>query len=256
MGLPYSRHRRARALAAVAIAWLRATASAAAGIARAPCATRRTKGTCANGATILRREIEARVLAGLKEKLLAPELVAAFVEEFQAQVNQSAREAESRLASLRRERAVIESKIAGLLKAIEDGMYTPAMKDRMAALEARRNELDRDLRSAAPTPALRLHPGLSEIYRRKVAQLEEALNDESIKAEAAEVLRALIDRIELLPRADGAGLNARLYGELAAILAFCAEDADKAKLPGAVGRPGSQVSVVAGAGFEPATFRL
>ncbi|MGF1609004.1 MAG: recombinase family protein [Kiloniellales bacterium] len=210
------------------------------------CATRRTKGTCANSATILRKEIEARVLAGLKEKLMAPELVATFVEEFQAQVNQVARDAEQRLAALRREAKTIESKIAGLLKAIEDGMYTPAMKDRMAALETRRDELERELRSAMPAPPLRLHPGLSRIYRRKVEQLEAALNDDSIKAEAAEVLRALIDWIELVPRADGAGLDARLHGELAAILAFCDEGEHKEKLPG-TGVPGSQLSVVAGA---------
>ncbi|MGF1611919.1 MAG: hypothetical protein ACFCUQ_21150 [Kiloniellales bacterium] len=89
--------------------------------------------------------------------------------------------------------------------------------------ESRRDALDRELRSAASTPALRLHPGLSGIYRREVELLEAALNDESIKAESAEMLRALIARIELLPRADGASLDALLYGELAAIPVFCAE---------------------------------
>ena len=51
------------------------------------CATRRAKGTCANAITIIRQEIEDRVLSGLKDKLLAPDLVRAFVEEFQAEVN-------------------------------------------------------------------------------------------------------------------------------------------------------------------------
>ena len=43
------------------------------------CATRRQKGTCDNGRTITRQQIEARVFDGLKERLLAPDLVAEFV---------------------------------------------------------------------------------------------------------------------------------------------------------------------------------
>ena len=35
---------------------------------------------------------------------------------------------------------------------------------------------------------------MAEVYRHKVAELEIALNDETIKAEAGEVLRFLIDR--------------------------------------------------------------
>ena len=217
------------------------------------CASRRSQGTCTNGHTIKRQEIEARVLSGLKDKLMAPDLVAAFAEEFQAEVNRASREVEDRLAELRRERALIESKIEHMLRAIEDGMYAPAMKDRMLTLEGRRGELDRTLAQAPQPTPLRLHPSLSEVYRRKVEHLEEALNDEGIKAEAVEILRSLIDKIVLSPY--GGGIKAELYGDLAEILAFCDEDGRKKRLPGP-DEPGSQLSVVAGAGFEPATFRL
>ena len=48
------------------------------------CAAARDKGAsvCSNRATILREEVEARVLGGLKERLLHPDLVAAFVAEY------------------------------------------------------------------------------------------------------------------------------------------------------------------------------
>ena len=95
-------------------------------------------------------------------------------------------------------------------------------------------------------PTLRLHPRLAEVYADKVARLEEALNDPAFKAEAVEILRSLIDRIELSPRQDGPGLEARLCGDLARILAFCEAAEDKNELPGS-GEPGSQLSVVAGA---------
>ncbi|WP_460452625.1 recombinase zinc ribbon domain-containing protein, partial [Alsobacter sp. SYSU BS001988] len=50
------------------------------------CATRRQKGACDNGRTITRQEIGSRVLAGLKERLLAPDLVAAFMTALQGEL--------------------------------------------------------------------------------------------------------------------------------------------------------------------------
>ncbi len=208
------------------------------------CAGRRSMGTCTNSLTIVRQEIEARVLAGLKDRLMAPELVAAFIEEYQAEMNRMAREAEADLADLRRERAEVGRKIEGILKAIEDGMYSPALKDRMAALEARREILDAKLAAASDKAPVRLHPKLSEVYREQIARLEDALNHDSIKDEAGEILRRLIDKIVLTPE-DG-GLKAELCGDLAEILALCAPGEQNKKLPG-TGVPGSQLSVVAGA---------
>src|ERR1700676_1917303 len=50
------------------------------------CATRRAKGTCGNLHTITRQRIETRVLGGLKDKLMAPELVAEFIRAYQAEI--------------------------------------------------------------------------------------------------------------------------------------------------------------------------
>ena len=46
------------------------------------------------------------------------------------------------------------------------------------------------------------------------------------------MLRSLIDRIEILPVADGNGSNAHLHGMLGSILALCHERDRKQKLPG------------------------
>ncbi len=74
-------------------------------------------------------------------------------------------------------------------------------------------------------------------------------------AEAIEIIRDLVDKVVLIPAPNGDGLDAELYGDLATILDFCGSDPGKQKLPGSR-EPRSQLSVVAGAGFEPATFRL
>ena len=50
------------------------------------CATRRMKQTCANGTTISRQKLEARVLTGLKERLCAPDLIHAFVTAYRHEV--------------------------------------------------------------------------------------------------------------------------------------------------------------------------
>jgi hypothetical protein len=43
---------------------------------------------------------------------------------------------------------------------------------------------------------------MAEVYLLKVAELEIALNDDSIKAEAGDILRTLIDRVVLTPSTD------------------------------------------------------
>ena len=124
-------------------------------------------------------------------------------------------------------------------------MYTPALKERRKALETRKAEILAIMASAEAPPVVRLHPNASEVYRRKVAELELALNDDSIKAEAGEILRSLIDRVVLTPTAEAPdGIDAQLHGDLAAVLALGDDASDKQKLPaaGAV-----QLSVVAGA---------
>ncbi len=78
------------------------------------------------------------------------------------------------------------------------------------------------------------------------------LNREENRAEAADALRSLIDRIELTPNIQGR-LEIDLFGDLAGILTM----AGKKKGPLDESDPSvQQVKMVAGAGFEPAAFRL
>src|SRR5262249_38230842 len=50
------------------------------------CATHREKGTCTNASQISARQLERRVLAGIKMQLCQPELVAEFVREFYSEL--------------------------------------------------------------------------------------------------------------------------------------------------------------------------
>ena len=58
-------------------------------------------------------------------------------------------------------------------------------------------------------------PNLAELYRQKVMNLAEALNEEDTRLEAAECIRELIEEIRLVPKRGE--LEIELYGELAAL---------------------------------------
>ena len=62
------------------------------------------------------------------------------------------------------------------------------------------------------------------------------------RAEAMDLIRSMIERVELAPRDGDKCLEAVLFGDLAAILAASA-GADKQKLPGAGGTRGVVVAV-------------
>ncbi|MDP6526955.1 MAG: recombinase family protein, partial [Kiritimatiellia bacterium] len=62
-----------------------------------------TTDTCDNSRTVKRQEIEERILSGLKDKLMAPELIEEFIREFQVEANRLAAEQETMSSSLTKE---------------------------------------------------------------------------------------------------------------------------------------------------------
>jgi site-specific DNA recombinase len=210
------------------------------------CSTARNKGTCDNLLTVRRDELEAKVLDGLKEQLMQPELVTAFIDEFHKEVNRQRAEQDGCRHRTARDLEKTEREIRRLIEAIKAGVPGAAVRDEMTILEARRVNLVVRL-EAAPPPMPRLHPNLAELYRQKVLNLAQALNDEHTRLEAAECIRELIEEIRLYP--DNGKLRVELYGELAALINLANEH------PRSKGT-GVQITLVAGVGFEPTTFRL
>ena len=111
----------------------------------------------------------------------------------------------------------------------------------------------------APEDAPDILPTASAIYAKKISTLAKPLNRSQERQEAAEALRSLIDRIELTPGPERGEVYATLHDELCTILNWTERQAigkaPNTNTPGAT-PAGVFVSVVAGAGFEPAAFRL
>ncbi|QAX31638.1 recombinase family protein [Leisingera sp. NJS204] len=219
------------------------------------CAGARNKGAavCTNRATIGRAEVEERVLSGLKQRLLAPDLLAQFAEEYRKAFNDAAAGACQDRQKAEHSLQKVESRIANILTAIEDGMYTASMKDKMSELEREKARLEAVIADNPEPPALRLHPSLSARYRELIEDLAGSLNAPEVRREATASLRALISEVRMVPDADApGGHQLELVGELAGLMALGSPESKKPPLCAGAWSE----TMVAGAGFEPATFRL
>ena len=213
------------------------------------CARRGRQGTCSNSHGIKRQELERRVLDGLRTSLVTPDLIADFTKEYTAEWNRMQSKRRADVHDRARKLSDVTRRIAGVMDAIERGIITPTTKQRLEALEADKAALE----CASPEPALpSIHPNLAERYRASVTRLEQELADPELAAEAKSTLRGLINTIKVFPGAKRGEVELELHGQLATVLGFAQATRNKSGTP--VSR--IQVSVVAGAGFEPTTFRL
>ena len=208
------------------------------------CAAHRSKGTCTNTLLIGRHALEDRVLSGLKERMMAPDLVAASVDEFNAEMRKLATSAERETLAAKRTLAEIERKLAAIVRAIEDRAYTHTLKARLTTLEQEKVQTEARLHAGKHAPVVRLHTNLPELCRNKIGRLAEALNAPETVTEAADVMRGLIDRIVLTPAAGE--LRAELHGDLAVLARFAQEGERRSH-----GNP-ARLSVVAGVRFVQA----
>ncbi|MFC7543344.1 recombinase family protein [Siccirubricoccus deserti] len=180
------------------------------------CSIARNQGptACTNRLTIRRDVVEDTVLTALRERLMDPELFREFVAEFTAEWNRLQGEIAAGNAARQQELTKVARQIERLVDAIAEGTPAASVRTRLAALEDRKSALEVEL-AASKVPAPRLHPGLAEVYRERVASLAEALAAED-GAEAREVVRGLVE--EICPVSEAGRLRIEVRGELGVIL--------------------------------------
>jgi DNA invertase Pin-like site-specific DNA recombinase len=208
---------------------------------RYACSNHVMNGSCTNSRSITRTALEARMLEGLRARLMVPEIAAEAIRAYAEETNRLNRERRSSGDTDRKAFADAEKKLKEIVTAIEDGGYSRPLMMRLRELEAKQDELTERL-SRAPVDIPDIHPNVAGVYRRKVERLAEALQHPQERDEAAEAIRALIERITLTPGPKRGEIAATLHGDLGTILDWAAR---KANTPGAVAS-GVSVSVVAG----------
>ena len=183
------------------------------------CAGARQKGTCTNKRTMSATEIERRVLGGLREILMEPELIKLFIEEYHAELKRLQADKLRKTRAAVKERGGIERQIARLVDAIADGAVTSigAVGDKLKTLEDRLSNL-----AAAPeveNQVVEMHPNAANLYKDKVTDLQAALTaDDLTREQATTALRGLVDKVVALPAETRGQFELELHGHLAQAL--------------------------------------
>lgn len=183
------------------------------------CSTAKNKGTCTNTLKIEQDGLERLVLKTLQAHLMNPKLCKDFCEEYTRRMNELRMHRQAQLKSYKAERSRLEGAKRRIVQAVVDGFANQSLKQELDRVEARCNELDRLLEQDDDMPVL-LHPSMGLRYHEEVTKLIRTIEDDDQRDEAIQILRSLIDRIELAPDSDRTELTINLYGELAGILAI------------------------------------
>ena len=238
------------------------------------CSTARNKGTCDNRITMSETDIERRVLSALQNRLMDPALCEVFCEEYTRHLNATRIAHNAARAQYERDLEKVERGIKKLIQSIKDGVPGILLKDEAVELERRKSELTAILSTSEEAPVL-IHPKMGQRYNEQIRNLVASLHDTAHREKSALILRKLIDKIVLTPNEDRSALTLDLIGDLAGILLMSSKKAagmlfnpngelDPAQLveieraKELAGSPNDygKVSLVAGVGFEPTTFRL
>ena len=256
------------------------------------CSTARNKGTCTNMRVIRQDELEQAVLNALQNHLMDPQTLDIFCDEYRRYTNElrMGRNAAIRVRQEEFQNCLRERE--RLVQSIKDGVPAALIKDDLIRVAARQEEIQKFLENTEEAPVL-IHPRMADRYKQEVGALRLALNDESHRAEAAELLRSLVEKIVLTPKEGEKKLAIDLYGDLAGILSIATNRASTTVQSGAalqaqarlVAQAQSQFNqlnlhvqdklvagarselgllmeqnqqdkLVAGVGFEPTTFGL
>jgi site-specific DNA recombinase len=216
------------------------------------CSARREKGTCKADRGIRAGELELRVLNGLRDILLGNEhLIEEFTAEFKRELARLRKEGHGARRRLLKELQDVERGVKRCLDFITGGDGDPgSVRDELRRLEARKRDIDADLMARHDSEGIVIHPNLPELYRNKVAKLQQALQHEATRPQVVESIRSLVDRIKIMPGRARGHCEVTVIGALAQILAF------GQKTTAASTGGGGTSLMVAGVGFEPTTFRL
>ena len=222
------------------------------------CARAHRSGLCASKASIRRGTLETIVLEALQKNLMAPALVKEFVAAANHELNMKRADQAAERDQLAAKLAKVERQLAHLINAIADGLRSPGLQDKLDGLESEQKALRAELSAPPPNP-VRLHPNIAESYRAKVEALRDALYQEDTKAEAFEILRGLIEKVAVHDR-PGQPPEIELIGDIARMveISIKSPEMQKTAQKRTVFEDNTlrSVKVVAGAGFEPAAFRL
>ena len=238
------------------------------------CSNFRSQGMCDNRILIDRRQIENIVADAVRSRVVTVPAIEAIYDEMRAFHKDSLAESATASATLADRLAKTNGRIGHVVSAITETGHSKALVSKLQLLEAEAagiaaeiEDIEAKTAPVAPFDKDRVERALAEVRE----QIDQSLIDFDDPAfanndKAKEALRSLIDKI-VVGRSDSGMLSIEVHSKFAGVMRsldlwqdddgepFDDYEAETQKTPGE-GSPGASVSVVAGAGFEPAAFRL
>ncbi|MDG2205672.1 MAG: zinc ribbon domain-containing protein, partial [Alphaproteobacteria bacterium] len=186
------------------------------------CSAERELGTCDSPVGIKVTELEDRVLNGLKEILFGNEdLIETFVTEFKAEVIRLRKQRGNRERQTQKDVNKVNAAIKRCLAFISEGDGDPGLvRDELKSLVARKRDLERQMTAANEDRNIDVHPNMAELFARKVTELRSLLRDETTRPQTMDIIRTMIDHIEVHDSGTRGKPVVTLVGVLAQILAF------------------------------------
>ncbi len=189
------------------------------------CARAKESGICKSRLRIVRSDAERALVAGITRELLSEEAFSAF---HRAALDALKRNAPD-LAGLQRDLAKAKAEHANLMKAIKAGIFTASTKAELETCERAVDAAEDAFSAAKATAPVRILPAARTVWDRYARDLSNYTRD--IHA-ARTALRGLLGR-DIPVRQN-----------------------EKGDPVAEIANSSVQINVVAGAGFEPATFGL
>ncbi len=192
------------------------------GIASWGCTRHREGGpsACANNRIVSGRVMEARVLTGLQQNMLDPELVEIYVREYHHEHARRSRDLDREGERLKKRHRDAVAKVERLVMAVADG--ADQFVEIRDVLGRARGERDALAAAIDQLPVVALHPTVIADYRSQVEKLNAAVAENpEARLEAIPKLRALIDTVLITPALDSAkGVAIEVTGRLNTMLAL------------------------------------
>lgn len=186
------------------------------------CGKHRDGGGCSNNRTVKTHIYEQKVLDGLRDDMLHPDAVSAYVREFHESRRKRAAQAQQQRTKLERRHRDAATKVERLVNAIADGGEEFA-EIRAVLTKARhdRDAIAQQIADLEAFPVITLHPGIADDYRAEIAVLTQALDQNGhASAEAIPKLRALIGSVTVYPAEGRRGVEVEATGRVANMLAL------------------------------------
>ena len=212
---------------------------------------RRCQGTrhLHNTLSIRRGALEQAVLSVIQHRLLTPEHIEILAAEFEKETRRLSDASEQMATETSTRLREVDRQIETLARNIRVSDASPVLHRMLAELEQERSQLAAVRPLARPISRILPHPTLLERFREKIGDLREALTDEAVRPQAAQLIGELIESVTIYP---GERLEAEVSANTVDMIRYAANENDRLWSLG----PDCSVMVVAGVGFEPTTFRL